>query len=128
VVEAAELVFKHVPVLTSHKLREHLERTLSGEAAAAVAAAPEASLRAALLGSERVARVQERLVYKHTGNQQGDALRAIILSILKDRPSFRKTEVAALAKEQGVQFTDGLLSKAIKDLCVSRGSLWALKG
>lgn len=54
--------------------------------------------------------------------------RAIILSILKDRPSFRKTEVAALAKEQGVQFTDGLLSKAIKDLCVSRGSLWALKG
>ena len=71
-----------------------------------------------------------KAVYVQTKVANGgiaDALRGVLLNLLKDKPGVKRSEVFDSARAEGLNVSDGVYQKVMKELCTSRGNLWSLK-
>ena len=92
------------------------------------AAASDKLLHFALLKTGMVTSVKQ--VYVQTRVAKGglaDALRGVLLNLLKDKPGVKRSEVFDSARAEGLNVSDGVYQKVMKELCTSRGNLWTLR-
>lgn len=69
-------------------------------------------------------------VYALTKTASGapaDALRGVVLNTLRDKPNVRRADVFDAARAEGLNVSDSVYQKVMKDLCTSKGNLWTLK-
>lgn len=50
-----------------------------------------------------------------------------MIGVLREKDGVKKTELKQLAAQKGIDMTDTLFTKVIKDLCTSKGAVWSLK-
>ena len=108
--------------------REWLEGYKEAGAAQGAAAATNQSLHNALLKTGMTTHVKQ--VYALTKAATGgpaDALRAVLLSILRERPNVRRADVFDAARAEGLNVSDSVYQKVMKDLCTSKGNVWTMK-
>ena len=92
------------------------------------ASANDKSLHTALVKTGMVTHVKS--VYALTKAANGgpaDALRAVLLNTLKDKPNVRRTDVLDAARAEGLNVSDSVYQKVMKELCISKGNVWTLK-
>lgn len=97
-------------------------------AAHTAASAADQSLHNALLKTGMITNVKQ--VYALTKAANGgpaDALRGVLLNTFKDKPNVRRADVFDAARAEGLNVSDGVYQKVMKDLCVSKGNVWTLK-
>lgn len=97
-------------------------------AARSGASASDQSLHTALLKTGIVTSVKQIYVQTKVANGgPADALRGVLLDMLKDKPNVRRADVLDTARAEGVSVSDGVYQKVMKDMCTSRGNVWTLK-
>lgn len=121
-------LFQHSPVCSLAVLRAFLQRgTVDQNLAAAVAAASDATLHASAMATGNLVCIRRAYLLKSLGSTTLDPLRDLVLELLADRESVRRSEILEAAARGKIPVTESLYSKVVRDICVSRGALWSLK-
>lgn len=108
--------------------RQWLSSYEEAGAARDAASADDHQLHKAVLQTSLVLSVKKVYLLKKTSNSgPTDALRALLASLFQDKSGLRRAEVMDAARAEGLTITDGLYQRVIKELCMSKGSLWSLK-
>ncbi|GAB4814270.1 hypothetical protein N2152v2_001316 [Parachlorella kessleri] len=119
-------VLKYSPVLSLDQIRRFIQN-LTDSPVKPAGAAPDAALHAAVLAGGTVVCIRKCYMHKKLGNPTLDPLRDVVLELLGEKEAIRRSDVVEAAKAKGIQVSDALYSKVVKELCISRGSLWSLK-
>ena len=61
------------------------------------------------------------------GDRAIDAFRNLLLSILREKETFRRAEIMEAARNASLTVPESLYSRVVKDICKSQGSTWSLK-
>uniref|UniRef100_A0A1D1ZQ89 DNA-directed RNA polymerase III subunit RPC5 n=3 Tax=Auxenochlorella protothecoides TaxID=3075 RepID=A0A1D1ZQ89_AUXPR len=121
-------LFHHSPVCNLGAIRGYLQRsTAEPGLAAAVAAASDAALHMGVLATGLVLEIRRAYVLRSLGSPALDPLRDLLLGLLAGREALKRGDIMEAARAAGIPVTDGLYSKVVRDICVSRGSTWSLK-
>ena len=109
--------------------RDWLSAYNEAGAAQAAASANSKSLHNALVKTGLVTHVKNVYALSKAFNGgPADALRAVLLNTLRDKPNVRRTDVLDAARAEGLQnVSDTVYHKVMKDLCTSKGNVWTLK-
>lgn len=122
------VMFKKHSVVNMHDVRGWLTSYDGAGAARSGASASDQSLHTALLKTGIVTSVKQIYVQTKVANGgPADALRGVLLDMLKDKPNVRRADVLDTARAEGVSVSDGVYQKVMKDMCTSRGNVWTLK-
>ena len=108
--------------------RDWLSAFREAGAAQGAASADNKSLHNALVKTGLVTHVKN--VYALTKAANGgpaDALRGVLLNTLRDKPNVRRADVFDAARAEGLNVSDSVYQKVMKDLCTSKGNVWTLK-
>jgi DNA-directed RNA polymerase-3 subunit RPC5 len=62
-----------------------------------------------------------------TGNPAHDSLRLLVVDNLRDKDSFKRSEIFDQAATRKIVMTDSLYNKIVKELCTSKGNQWFLR-
>lgn len=122
------VMFKQHSVVNLADIRQWLSTYGEAGSARDAAAVSNKLLHTALLKTGMVTSV--KAVYVQTKVANGgiaDALRSVLLNLLKDKPGVKRSEVFDSARAEGLNVPDGVYQKVMKELCTSRGNLWSLK-
>jgi DNA-directed RNA polymerase-3 subunit RPC5 len=117
---------KH-PVCNMANVRNWLQDYADAGTAKDAALLTDKALHEALLATGQVANAKMVYFWKSHGDAKADALRAMIVEMLREKDSVRRNDVFDAAKAGSVEITDGLYNRIIKELCMSRGNQWLLK-
>ena len=121
-------LFQQNPVCSLAVIRDYLQRAATEPGlAAAVAEASDPTLHASALATGALVCMRRVYLLKSLNNPVLDPLRDLILELLTERESIRRSEIVEAAGRRKIPITDALYSKVVRDMCVSRGALWSLK-
>jgi DNA-directed RNA polymerase-3 subunit RPC5 len=122
------LFFQHSHVLSLDNIRAllrnvqtHSVLNRAGETASDVA------LHKAVMEAGDFVCIRKSYTLKNTGNATVDPLRTAVLDLLREKDTIKRGDVATAAGAAGIEFSDGLYQKVMKELCTSRGAVWTLK-
>ncbi len=108
--------------------RDWLSSYSDAGAAKNAASANDQSLHTALLKTGIITAARQVYVQSRVANGgPADAFRGVLLNILKGKSGVRRAEVLDVARAEGVNVSDGVYQKVMKDLCTSKGNVWTLK-
>ncbi|KAL3132492.1 hypothetical protein ABBQ32_009040 [Trebouxia sp. C0010 RCD-2024] len=125
---ALMVMFKKNSIVNLQDVRDWLSAFKEAGAAQGAASADNKSLHNALVKTGLVTHVKN--VYALTKAANGgpaDALRGVLLNILRDKPNVRRADVFDAARAEGLNVSDSVYQKVMKDLCTSKGNVWTLK-
>jgi len=122
------VLFASHSVCTMANIRQWLNDPSSNAGVAKEAAImPDRALHEVLMDTGLLVCIRRMYLMRAVGNTATDPFRAVVLELLKERESFKRSEVVDTAQAQGINVTDTLYNKVVKDLCTSRGHLWSLR-
>lgn len=125
-VSVAGLFDKH-SVCSMANIRQWLLEDPAANAAREAAYLTDRALHDAMVAAGNLLCIRRMYVRKSLGNPSIDPFRAAVLELLKDKETFRRSDVMDAALAAKVTVTDTLYNKVVKDLCMSRGNNWFLK-
>ena len=119
----------HTTFLTLRSLlcRKWLKASAQGGLAETSTSASDTALHNALLKTDVVTSVKQLYLQKEVASEPANALRGVLVGLLKEKPNVRRADVMDAARAEGVNVSDGIYQKVMKDLCTSRGNIWTLK-
>lgn len=125
----AQLVamFRSNSVVNLQDIRKWLKASAQGGLAETSASASDNALHNALLKTDVVTSVKQLYLQKEVASEPANALRGVLIGLLKEKPNVRRADVMDAARAEGVNISDGIYQKVMKDLCTSRGNIWTLK-
>lgn len=110
------------------KCRHWLSSYDEAGAAGNLATADDHQLHTALMQTGLVLSAKKLYFLKNLSNGgPADALRALLARLFQDKSGVRRAEVMDSARAEGLNISDSLYQKVIKELCTSRGNIWSLK-
>ena len=122
-------LLKRVPAASLDTIRTYLEGLVDSPTfvLAGVKAASDGALHQAIMCSGAIVHIRHHYVLVATGNTESDPLRELIIDLLQIKELVKRTDILKEAKAQGLDISDSLYSKVVKELCQSRGGSWALR-
>ncbi|KAK9820135.1 hypothetical protein WJX72_006476 [[Myrmecia] bisecta] len=121
------VLFRQYSVCNLQNIRDFLTKYKEAGAAKAATDAPDSVLKEAVEGIEGFMRIRRSYMMTKIGNAQVDPFRSMLLAMLEEQETLRKSDILDTAKHKGISVTDSLYTKVVKDLCTSRGNMWSLK-
>ena len=109
--------------------RRFLQSPQAPQGAAQAAEAHNEQLDSALQKSGKVIQIRDCYVQAPDKDSQDavDQLRSLLIEVLQQKESFRKSEVQKLLKDRNVAIDDRTYARIVKEWCISRGNVWKLK-
>ena len=109
--------------------RRFLQSPQAPQGAAQAAEAHNEHLDAALQKSGKILQIRECYVQAPAKDSQDavDQLRSLLIEVLQQKESFRKSEVQKLLKDRSVAIDDRTYARIVKEWCISKGNVWKLK-
>ena len=89
--------------------------------------ASDAALHAAIMGTGQYLCIRKIYTLRVTNNPTYDPLRSVVLELLQEKESLKKGDVLGAARGRGIDVSDAMYSRVMKELCVSKGSTWTMK-
>ncbi|GAX81299.1 hypothetical protein CEUSTIGMA_g8730.t1 [Chlamydomonas eustigma] len=115
-------------VCTMANVRQWLQSdTTSQPSYREVAQLADRDLHDALMSSGLLVCIRRVYMLQSTNNTGSDPLRAIVLDLLKDKETFKRSEVFEIAHSKNITISETLYNRVVKDICQSRGYQWLLK-
>lgn len=109
--------------------RRFLQSPQAPRDAAQAAEAHDEHLSSALRKSGKVIQIRECYVQAPAKESQDavDQLRSLLIEVLQQKESFRKSEVQKLLKDRNAAIDDRTYARIVKEWCISKGNVWKLK-
>ncbi len=109
--------------------RRFLQSPQAPQDAAQAAEAHDEHLSSALRKSGKVIQIRECYVQAPAKESQDavDQLRSLLIEVLQQKESFRKSEVQKLLKDRNAAIDDRTYARIVKEWCISKGNVWKLK-
>ena len=109
--------------------RRFLQSPQAPQGAAQAAEAHDEQLDSALQKSGKVIQIRDCYVQAPAKDSQDvvDQLRSLLIEVLQQKESFRKSEVQKLLKDRNVAIDDRTYARVVKEWCISKGNVWKLK-
>ena len=106
-----------------------LQSPQAPQGAAQAAEANNEHLDSALQKSGKIIQIRECYVQAPAKDSQDavDQLRGLLIEVLQQKESFRKSEVQKLLKDRNVAIDDRTYARIVKEWCISKGNVWKLK-
>lgn len=122
---AVKALFEKHSVCNMANVRSALSE--SADAAKDAASLGDRQLHEALLATGLVVCIKKVYVMAKAPKPDMDPFRNCVLELLKDKDSVKRVDITKHAELLGIAVTDSLYNRVVKDLCVSRGTLWQIK-
>mmetsp|Transcript_4694 Transcript_4694/g.11742 ORF Transcript_4694/g.11742 Transcript_4694/m.11742 type:complete len:420 (+) Transcript_4694:132-1391(+) len=125
--EALHSLFRHHNVCSLDNIRKWLLEFPDAGAASQLGAAPDTALHGAALKCPTVRCIRGSYLLRRTGLEEVDRYRELLLGLLEEKPQVKRSEIKDAVKQAQLEFTDTMLTKVLKSICITRGNGWCLK-
>lgn len=85
------------------------------------------ALHAAIVASGEIVSIRKSYTLRVTNNPTTDPLRAVVLHLLQEKETVKRSDVTDAATARNINVTDAMYQRVMKELCTSRGSNWSIK-
>eukprot|EP00891_Asterochloris_glomerata_P000829 jgi/Astpho2/829/Aster-00678 len=126
---AMDEMFTRHSVVNLTDIKRFLQSPQAPRDAAQAAEAHDEHLSSALRKSGKVIQIRECYVQAPAKESQDavDQLRSLLIEVLQQKESFRKSEVQKLLKDRNAAIDDRTYARIVKEWCISKGNVWKLK-
>ena len=120
--------FMAAPVLSLDNIRAMLMNLPSQPVLKRVGeTASDPALHAAIVATGEIVSIRQSYALRVTNNPTTDPLRAVVLHLLEERETVKRSDVTDAAIARNINVSDAMYQRVMKELCTSRGSNWSIK-
>jgi len=122
-----QALFRHHSVCNLNDIRLWLKEFDPDGPTQEAAKAPDTVLQKAVLACDNMSMIRGSFFPTTVGSPEIDEFRALLIDLLSQNRQIKRADVVTAVKAAKVAPNDGICTKVLKSLCVSRGHYWVLK-
>ncbi|GBF89217.1 hypothetical protein Rsub_02094 [Raphidocelis subcapitata] len=120
-------LFVGAAVINLDDVRSHLRKCEEASLARRGATLSDDSLHAAIVAGGEYAALRRGYALKPGPSDPNAGLRNLVLELLAERTSLRKSDVVGAARDKSVIFVEAQYNKIMRDLCRNNGGTWTAR-